>query len=67
MLEIPNRVEIAETLKHEMSANAVQYEGIITPSQKMQIQAFIQNKVMPGSSGSCMSPSLALFSASSSR
>ena len=31
MLEISNRVEIANTLKHEMSANAAQYEGIITP------------------------------------
>jgi len=56
MLEIPNRVEIANTLKHEMSANAAQYEGIITPSQKVQIQAFIQNKVMPGSSGSSYEP-----------
>jgi chromosome segregation ATPase len=56
MLEIPNRVQIAETLKHEMSANAAQYEGIISPSQKMQIQAFIQNKVMPGSSGSSYEP-----------
>merc|ERR1719262_123145 len=56
MLEIPNRVAIAETLKHEMSANAAQYEGIISPSQKQQIQAFIQNKVMPGSSGSSYEP-----------
>jgi len=56
MLEIPNRVAIAETLKHEMSANAAQYEGIISPSQKNQIQAFIQNKVMPGSSGSSYEP-----------
>jgi len=56
MLEIPKRVEIAETLKHEMSANAAQYEGIISPSQKMQIQAFIQDKVMPGSSGSSYEP-----------
>ena len=31
MLEISNRVEITNTLKHEMSANAAQYEGIITP------------------------------------
>merc|ERR1719506_117823 len=56
MLEIPNRVQIAETLKHEMSANAEQYDGIISPSQKAQIQAFIQNKVMPGSSGSSYEP-----------
>merc|ERR1719502_2571683 len=56
MLEIPNRVHISDILKHEMSANAAQYEGIITPSQKMQIQAFIQNKVMPGSSGSSYEP-----------
>ena len=56
LLEIPNRVQIAETLKHEMSANAAQYEGVISPSQKAQIQAFIQNKVMPGSSGSSYEP-----------
>merc|ERR1719502_1661222 len=56
MLEIPNRVHISDILKHEMSANAAQYEGVISPSQKAQIQAFIQNKVMPGSSGSSYEP-----------
>jgi hypothetical protein len=56
MLEIPDRVAISDTLKHELSVNAAQYEGIITPSQKLQVQAFIQNKVMPGSSGSSYEP-----------
>ena len=35
MLEIPNRVAIAEIPKHEMAVNAAQYEGIISPSPKM--------------------------------
>jgi chaperonin cofactor prefoldin len=56
MLEIPDHVAISETLKHELSVNAAQYEGIISPSQKQQVQAFIQNKVMPGSSGSSYEP-----------
>jgi len=56
MLEIPQRVQIAETLKREMSVNSAQYDGIISPSQRHQIQAFIQNKVMPGSSGSSYEP-----------
>jgi len=56
MLEIPDRVAISNVLKHQMTVNGEQYEGIISPSQKRQIQAFIQNKVMPGSSGSSYEP-----------
>ena len=56
MLEIPDHVAISETLKHELSVNFAQYDGVITPSQKRQVQAFIQNKVMPGSSGSSYEP-----------
>jgi len=56
LTQIPDHVAISNTLKHELSANAAMYEGVITPSQKRQIQAFIQNKVMPGSSGSSYEP-----------
>jgi len=56
LLEIPDRVSISETLKHELTVNAAQYEGIISPSQKREVQAFIQNQVMPGSSGSSYEP-----------
>jgi len=56
LLEVPDRVAISETLKHELTVNAAQYEGIISPSQKREVQAFIQNQVMPGSSGSSYEP-----------
>jgi len=56
MLEIPDHVAISETLKHELGANAAQYEGIISPSQKAQVAAFIESGVMPGSSGSSYEP-----------
>jgi len=56
LLEIPDRVSISETLKHELTVNAAQYEGIISPSQKREVQAFIQGQVMPGSSGSSYEP-----------
>jgi len=56
LLEIPDHVSISETIKHELTVNAAQYEGIISPSQKREVQAFIQNQVMPGSSGSSYEP-----------
>jgi len=47
---------IANTLKHELTANSKQYLGIITPSQRKMVETFIQSRVMPGSSGSSYEP-----------
>jgi len=47
---------IASTLKHELTVNAKQYLGIISPSQRRQVEQFIQSGVMPGSSGSSYEP-----------
>jgi len=58
LLQIPDSdaTSIATTLQHELSVNAKQYDGVITPSQKRMVDAFVQNQVMPGSSGSSYEP-----------
>merc|ERR1711957_1060646 len=50
MLEIPKRVEIAETLKHEMSANAAQYAAA-EPAGPPPPPGFKEYKKNPQSSG----------------
>jgi len=58
LLQIPDSdaTSIATTLQHELSVNAKQYEGVISPSQKRMVDAFVQSQVMPGSSGSSYEP-----------
>jgi len=58
LLQIPDSdaTSIATTLQHELSVNAKQYDGVISPSQKKMVDAFVQSQVMPGSSGSSYEP-----------
>jgi chaperonin cofactor prefoldin len=57
LLQTSNSMKtIAQTLKHELTVNSKEYMGIITPSQRRQVEQFIQSGVMPGSSGSSYEP-----------
>jgi len=55
LLEMPH-LEVASLLQHEFKRHAEIYKGTLTPSQRRAVDAFVQNKVMPGSSGQSYAP-----------
>jgi len=55
LLEMPH-LEVAALLQHELKRHSEIYKGTLTPSQRKLVNAFVQNKVMPGSSGQSYAP-----------